>query len=149
VTPIEKLCEAAEAGDLEQIRALLQADPDLVHERDAQGATPLHCATFGGHSDAARLLIEHGAEINAIDGKFGATPAGWAIEYLRELGGFLGIELRDFAWAIERGDVDWVDRFLTRFPKLRTACDVHGKPFRQLAEESGDAEIVRKFALEP
>ena len=149
VTTLEKLIEAAEAGSVSEIHDLLRSDPGLVNQRDSQGATPLHYAAFGGHSDAVRLLLGHGAEINAIDGKFGATPAGWAIEYLRELGGFLGIELRDFAWAIERGDVDWVDRYLTRFPALRNACDVQGVPFRELAERTGNAKIVRRFGAEP
>jgi len=43
------------------------------------------------------FLVQYGAEINAIDAEFGATPTGWAIEYLREMGGFLGIELADLA----------------------------------------------------
>jgi hypothetical protein len=38
------------------------------------------------------------------------------------MGGFLGIELSDLAHAIERGDTEWVARFLRRFPALRTAC---------------------------
>ena len=33
-----------------------------------------------------RLLVQQGADINARDTEFGATPAGWAIEYLREMG---------------------------------------------------------------
>lgn len=40
-------------------------------------------------------LVRQGAEINATDVEFGATPTGWAIEYLRELGGVLAIELND------------------------------------------------------
>jgi len=33
-----------------------------------------------------------------------ATPACWEIEYLRQRGGYLEIELSDFAYAIELGD---------------------------------------------
>ena len=72
-------------------------------------------------------------------------PQGWAIEYMREMGGFLGIELADFAHAIRQGDVEWVTRFLHRFPKLRNANDPEGKLFRQLARESGNEQIVKLF----
>ena len=74
-----------------------------------------------------------------------ATPAGWAIEYLRELGGFLAIELDDFAHAIRQGDVEWVRRFLRRFPALRAACDTQGKPFQLLAQKSGNQKIAELF----
>jgi hypothetical protein len=92
-------------------------------------------------------LVERGAEINSIDGEFGATPAGWAIEYLREMGGYLAIELEDIAYAIQLGDARWVERFLKRFPSFREASDTNGKPFRQLARESGNREIARLFGL--
>jgi hypothetical protein len=62
---------------------------------------------------------------------------------MRELGGFLGIELSDLAFAIRRGDVEWVKRFVARFPALRSASDETGKLFSELARESGNAEIVR------
>jgi hypothetical protein len=61
------------------------------------------------------------------------------------MGGFLGIELDDFGFALRRGDVDWVKRFLKRFPNLREVSDTTGIPFRQLARESGNAEILQLF----
>jgi hypothetical protein len=44
-----------------------------------------------------RAFVELGAGSNARDSEFAATPAGWAIEYLREMGGFQALELDDFA----------------------------------------------------
>ena len=64
------------------------------------------------------------------------------------MGGFLGIELADLAFAIERGDVDWVRRFLMRFPGLRNARDSRGVGFRRLAEEGGNPGIVGLFSGE-
>ena len=69
----------------------------------------------------------------------------WAIEYLREMGGFLAIELDDFAHAIRTGEVGWVKRFIGRFPALRGAHDTQGKPFKALAHESGNQEIAKLF----
>jgi len=139
---LEKLIEASIRGALEDVTAILDDCPELINMRDDLGATPLHYAALGGHSQVARLLVNRGADINAPDNQFGATPAGWAIEYMREMGGFLGIELADFAYAIRRGDVEWAKRFLSRFPGLRRASDTRGNSFKRLAEESGNAEIV-------
>src|SRR3954465_8161896 len=109
---LDKLIEAARLGIVEDVKFILQQNPELVNERDETGATALHYAAFGGHRDAVRGLVEAGAYINAVDEQFGATPAGWAIEYLRDMGGFLGIELADFAFAIQTGNVEWAARFL-------------------------------------
>lgn len=142
---LKKLIEAVERGDLAEVASILEGHPELVHERDQSGATALHYAAFGGHRPIVEQLVKRGADVNARDGRFGATPTGWAIEYLREMGGFLGIELNDFAHAIERGEAEWVRRFLHRFPALRTASDTEGRPFKVLAERSGNQEIAKLF----
>jgi hypothetical protein len=145
MSELAKLIEAAEKGAIEDVKAIAQSHPELVNQHDETGATALHYAAFGGHREVVRFLVQQGADINARDGQFGATPAGWAIEYMREMGGFLEIELRDMAFAIRRGDVDWVGRFLKRFPNLREAGDSDGNSLRQLAEQSGNADIARLF----
>src|SRR5579863_2686064 len=145
---LKELTDAAGRGDLDSVRATLKQHPELASARDGEGATALHYAALGGHRAVAELLVESGADVNARDSTFGATPAGWAIEYLRELGGFLGIELSDFAFAIERGDVEWASRFLKRFPALRSARDGDGRTFREIAEEKGMPEILRLFPVQ-
>lgn len=141
----ERFIEAAKQGDLAGVTTVLDSHEELINRRDPTGATALHYAAFSGHRQVVEALVKRGAEINAKDGEFGATPAGWAIEYLREMGGFLGIELDDFGYAIRKGEVEWVVRFLRRFPGLRTANDPQGQPFRLLAEQSGNREIVKLF----
>lgn len=142
---LQILIEAVQRGAVDEVRSCAVNHPELIRQRDATGATALHYAAFGGHRKVVETLLEHGAEINAPDARYGATPAGWAIEYLREAGGFLGIELADLAFAIERGDTVWVARFLNRFPRLREANDMHGVPFKSLARQAGNPEIVRLF----
>jgi ankyrin repeat protein len=145
---LENLVEAVMKGDLDLVKAILETDDGLANLRDASGATPLHYAAMNGHRQVVRLLIERGADVNSTDNQFGATPAGWAIEYLREMGAHLAIELDDFAYAIRLGDARWVSRFLKRFPALRNARDTEGKPFQDLARESGSREITALFGLE-
>jgi ankyrin repeat protein len=142
---LKKLIEAAKTGALEDVRDVLHTHAELIHRRDEEGATALHYAALGGHREIVQLLIQHGADVNALDGSFGATPAGWAIEYLREMDGFLGIELDDFAFAIRRGDVEWVKRFLKRFPSLLHGSDPQGNPFKLLASQTGNPEIIELF----
>lgn len=145
VDEFKRLIDAAKRGAVDEARGILQQNAALVDQRDDTGATALHYAAFAGYCDLARLLVKHGADINARDGRFSATPAGWAIEYLREMGGLLGIELNDFAHAIRRGDEEWVTRWLKRFPSLRDGRDADGTPFRQLAKQSGNAAIADLF----
>ena len=144
----DKLIEAAKQGKVEDVRSILESRSELINQRDRLGATALHHAAFGGHRAVVQLLVARGAEINVHDSQLGATPTGWAIEYLRELGGFLAIELNDFAYAIERGDIIWVRRFLTRFPALRRAKDMQGRAFELLARQSGNADIASLFGSE-
>ena len=145
MSEFEKLIDAAKRGDSAEVSAVLQNHFELINQRDESGATALHYAALGGHRSVVQELARQGADINAADSQFGATPAGWAIEYRREMGGFLGIELDDFAHAIRQGEVEWVRRFIVRFPALRGANDTQGKPFRVLAHESGNPEIAKLF----
>jgi ankyrin repeat protein len=142
---LQALIEASARGDLQQARSILQSHPELIDQKDAAGATALHYAAFNGHRAMVEFLVQQGANINATDTQFNATPAGWAIEYMREMGAFLSIELADFAHAIRTDNFEWTARFLERFPALRHAHDTHGTAFGELAAHSENPRIVRLF----
>ncbi len=136
---------AVAAGRIDRVREQLASDPTLAAAKDEQGATALHHAAERGNREMVGLLLESGADMNARDDEFGATPTGWAIEYLREHGGLLGIEIEDLVVAIRAGEVSWVRRWLTRLPALAKAKDSQGKPLVQHALESGNDEVARLF----
>jgi len=73
-----ELHQAAKAGDVERVHALLQANPRLVNSADANGLTPLHYAAFGGSKDVTRLLLANGALVNALS-KLSVTPLHMAV----------------------------------------------------------------------
>ena len=60
--------EAAALGDAERLRELVSGDPELAALRSADGFTALHYAAFFGTADAARVLLEHGADPGAVAG---------------------------------------------------------------------------------
>jgi ankyrin repeat protein len=138
-----ELFSAVASGNAERVHELLGSDPAAAKMKDDEGATLLHFATLNGQREIAALLLVNGADINARNDRFNATPAGWAIEYLREEGGLLAIEIEDALFAIREHDVRWLQRFLTRLPALTQALDAQGKALSQHATESGNDEIAR------
>lgn len=72
--------EAAAFGRTERLRSLLRTDPEQAHAVSADGFTALHLAVFGKQEEAARILIEHGADLDAISSASFAqvTPLGTA-----------------------------------------------------------------------
>ena len=50
--------KAAQGGQLEMIKFLSQTFPTMVRERDSNDGTMLHWATWRGHCEVARYLIE-------------------------------------------------------------------------------------------
>ena len=142
---IGQFFRAVARGDVERVRALLAAHPELARARDDEGATALHYAAFDGRQALAELLCDAGADVNARDGQHHATPTGWAIEYLRERGGLLAIEIEDLLHAIRTRDVGWARRFVARHPQLVSASDLHGRPLAAHARECGDPDIAILF----
>jgi hypothetical protein len=104
----DKLVDAAENGDLEKVRNLLERNPRLIRKsgssalrraaekgsdgvvalllakgadvnaRDGYGFTPLHLAVSEGHEQIVGLLLSHGANVNAKL-KDGETPLHYAV----------------------------------------------------------------------
>ena len=67
--------EAAALGRIDRLRELLDADPELVRARSVDDGTALHFAAFFRQPDATRLLVERGADLEAVASTFGnVTP---------------------------------------------------------------------------
>ncbi len=57
--------EAAAAGQTARLRELLDDNPSLANAWAEDGFQPLGLASFFGRVEAARLLVERGAEVNS------------------------------------------------------------------------------------
>lgn len=71
-----EVLECARYGELDDLRALLDAGADVNFRDAASGSTALHNAAANGHGDVVALLVDRGArcEPNAN----GNTPLHWA-----------------------------------------------------------------------
>ncbi|GAA3410513.1 ankyrin repeat domain-containing protein [Paenibacillus hodogayensis] len=120
---------AADSGT-EMVRLLLQAGADPNHA-NWQGVTYLHTAAYRGQTAVAALLLEFGADPDAIDQEHGTTPLGWAakagqtdmVRWLLEQGADPRLpagepRLTPSAWAERRGHADLA-------VMLRKAAQVH------------------------
>ncbi|KAF9428054.1 hypothetical protein BGZ94_003500 [Podila epigama] len=86
----EDLFETAKCGSIDDMKAALDANPDLVSAKDDMGMTMLHWVCDRGNIEKARLLVTvYNANVNAQDLE-GSTPLHYA--YLSgwpEVGTFL------------------------------------------------------------
>jgi ankyrin repeat protein len=58
--------DAAAVGRTRGLEELLDGEPDLARAWSPDGFTALHFAAFFGQEDAARILVEGGADVNVV-----------------------------------------------------------------------------------
>ena len=81
MSKVIELHSTVKHGDLAGIKALLDENRALANSRsesDARGTYPLHVAAEFGQGDAARVLLQYGADVSFLDLENDAIALGWA-----------------------------------------------------------------------
>ncbi len=146
------LREAIRAGELEQVRASLDAGAS-ANETDDLGATPLHDAVWLGEEAIVRLLVDRGARVDSKHTEAGSTPLLFAalrghtaiLEFLVEHGA--GVNAANSAggtslhFAARRGDVA-IARILLEHGADAGRRDREGVSPLDEAASQGNAELA-------
>lgn len=151
---------AARLGKIETLRILLARDPSLVHARGGDGQLPLH---FASTTEVAALLLEHGADIDAIDVDHESTAAQWMVKDRQDVARYLVSRgcRTDILLAAALGDESLVRKHLAEDPAaIRTVVsdDYFAKKDPRsggtiynwtLGTGKGPHVIAREFGHEP
>eukprot|EP00041_Stephanoeca_diplocostata_P020785 m.472319 g.472319 ORF g.472319 m.472319 type:complete len:219 (-) comp21660_c1_seq4:827-1483(-) len=70
---MEKWVYAAEEGETEELEEMLENHDDIMEITNEDGLTALHIAVRYEHDDTAQMLLDKGANVNAINSD-GTTP---------------------------------------------------------------------------
>ena len=162
----EPVAEALRNHDLERMRRLLDAQPDLIDKGDKRSNQPIHWATMTRQLEAIDELVRRGADLNARRPD-GARPIhltngdyfyrGWrdvprfwpvspsqVMAHLKALGAVI-----DLPTACHTGDIDRVRELLRQDPSLANKVGSHegyylgaGAPLSNAAAV-GRMDIVR------
>ncbi|XP_069559987.1 B-cell lymphoma 3 protein homolog [Brachyistius frenatus] len=74
------LCCEYDQRDCLSVVLSLSSSSTCLEIRNYEGLSPLHLAVLQGHKDLARMLLDAGADINAMDVKSGQSPLMHAVE---------------------------------------------------------------------
>jgi uncharacterized protein len=148
--------EATALGRLDRLKECLRDDASAIDSRSKDGFTALHFACFFGQPEAARLLIESGAAVDAVAANstqvmplHSAASARnlEAARLLLEHGAPGIVNARQQAgWvpihaAAQNGDRPMVELLLKHHADPKLAND-EGKTSAMVAREKGHAEIA-------
>jgi ankyrin repeat protein len=157
VDPDLDVFEATALGYIDRLHERLDEDPWRARAYSADGYTALHFAGFFGKPEAAKALLEAGAEVNAYSTNeqkvqaLHSAAAGRHIEVCRVLiaagADINAAQSRGFTplqAAAQHGDVEMVELFLSAGADPSAAND-DGATAADIAEGEGHVDVARRL----
>ncbi|KAK2647630.1 hypothetical protein Ddye_015119 [Dipteronia dyeriana] len=149
---------AAKQGNLEVLKVLMDAIPELSMTCDSSNTTALHTAASQGHIDVVNFLLEKGSSIATIAKSNAKTALHSAarnghVEIVKSLlSKEPGIATRNdkkgqtaLHMAVKGLSVELVDELLNSEPTLINMVDTKGNTALHIATRKGRAQIIRKL----
>lgn len=142
-TPEDRLnlYEASALGRAARLKTILGQSRVRVNEANPEGFTPLGLAAFFGHADSVKVLLEHGAAVNAADrSRFGNTALDAAV----------AANHADVVRVLLAAGADANVRDSARYTPLhKAAANGNAEIARILLEGGADANAVRDGGKTP
>lgn len=148
------LHEATAYGASDNVVTILQTSPDMINTYSTDGFTALGLASYLGHDDIAKMLIEHGADVNlASQNTQSVTPLHSAtsakhseiIQMLLENGADINMAqhggITPLMQAAHHGDVALVKQFLEYGADVNKVTN-DGKTALIYAEEVNAQDVI-------
>ncbi|GAX84017.1 hypothetical protein CEUSTIGMA_g11442.t1 [Chlamydomonas eustigma] len=135
-------CAAAQSGDMGKLSRIISKCPESIFSDGANGGsgyTPLHYAARAGRIEVVKLLLQHGAVVDALTKAGQATPLHRAaalghtkvVEELISAGANGLLQDSDGETALHKaasaGHVDTCQLLISLFPMTANSLDKHGK----------------------
>ena len=152
----QSIHDLARAGDVVAMKKLLDEQPNQVNQLSEQGLSPFLLAAYRGNNEAAKLLLERGADVKTC---FAEGSAVYGVIYKNNVQIFdlllqQGVSVNDtcqftqfgtplhFAMSLKRYDL--IERILKEKPKM-TILDQNGKSIKELLTLYNDEKLNNLF----
>ncbi|MEN8220382.1 MAG: ankyrin repeat domain-containing protein [Pseudomonadota bacterium] len=106
------LLEATNNGDYQTVKKLLEKGVN-VNVKNSNGMTPLHYASYKGHFDIARLLLQNSADVNIETNGWSAVEIAFARNHV-QLAELIIESNSGFLEAANKGDYQRVKQLLEK-----------------------------------
>ena len=145
--------EAAREGDIKRVTKLLNSDPTLANQDDQHNWRPIFHAALYKHFDVVQALIDHGADLSALEGSVmhyaGEVPGNKPVVELLVKYGALDAhaepkseQARQFIYAVFLANEGRVRTMLKDQPGLAQERYARGDIALHHACRNGDTAIV-------
>jgi len=148
--------DIARNGTLDEMKALVSQNPDIINSKNERGFTPLILACYRGNTEVAKYLIDNVKDLNYVSPE-GTALSSLCINYNKELVEKMLSKNADpniqdsfgntpLLWAVKRGNLELV-KILLQNKADRTLKDSLGISAFEYAVKSNNNEMINLLKL--